>query len=143
MYRRYAKQTWGWWVWLVLPWLAACSMQQASSDQALEVVKQFQSALSAGRYDEAMAAYGDEFFQTRSRESWQQQLRQITDKLGSLQSSELSEQQINTVYSGRQFLFIFVNKYANGYATETMVLQQPVDSPAIKIVMHKLDSTAL
>jgi len=134
---------WIWLVWLVLPLLGACSMQQASSEQALEVVKQLQAALSAERYEDAMAFYSEEFFQIRSRESWRQYLQQVREKLGQLQSSELSEQQINTVYSGRQFLFVFINKYINGYATETMVLLQPVDSPGIKIVMHKLDSTVL
>lgn len=137
------KLFWGWVMWLVLPLLGACSMPQASSEQALAVVKKFQTALTAQDYGAAMNFYDEAFFQTRSREIWQTQLRQVRDKLGELKASELSEQQINTVYSGRQFLFVFVNRYSNGYITETMVLLQPVDSPDIKIVMHKLDSTAL
>lgn len=118
-------------------------MQQASGDQAQEVVRKFQAAFNAGNHDAALMLYGDEFFQLRSRESWLAQLRQMREKLGELQSSQLSESQINTVYSGRQFLFVFVNKYSLGNATETMVLLQPVDSPQIKIVMHKVESSAL
>lgn len=134
--------------WVVFGLLAfvlsgACSMQQASGEQAQDIVRKFQAAFNAGDFSLAMSFYGDEFFQVRTRDGWEAQLRQMREKLGKVEASRLSETQINTVYSGRQFLFVFENKYDRGTASETMVLLQPVDSPDIKIVMHKLDPAVL
>lgn len=136
------------WFWALFGLLAAvlfgaCSMQQATGEEAQDVVRKFQAAFNAENYNLAMTLYGEEFFQVRSRDDWEAKLRQAREKLGELETSRLSETQINTVYSGRQFLFVFENKYRNGNTSETMVLLQPVDSPDIKIVMHKFDSSVL
>lgn len=123
--------------------LAACSAPQATGDQARQVVEQFYAALKAADYAGAAGHMDPNFFQREPQEVWIASMKNIADKLGPLQEMKLKESQINTIYSGRQFLYIFINRYEKGNATETVVLLQPLDKKEIKVVAYKVESVHL
>lgn len=122
---------------------AGCNMKQATEAQARQIVDQFYLAIKAGDFAGASKSLSEEFFQREPRESWIATMQKNASKLGALQEIKLKETQVNTIYSGRQFLYIFINRYEKGNATETMVLLQPVDKPAIEIVAYKVESILL
>lgn len=123
--------------------LAACGAPQATGDQARQVVEQFYAALKAADYTGAAGHMDPNFFQREPQDVWIASMKNVAAKLGPLQEMKLKESQINTIYSGRQFLYIFINRYEKGNATETVVLLQPLDKKEIKVVAYKVESVLL
>ena len=68
--------------------------------------------------------YSDAFYEATDRDSWEELYNKIHSALGELISTELISWHINSTVStsgsGRNFRFIYDNKYKNGNATETI-----------------------
>lgn len=123
--------------------LFACGMQQASTDQVKRLADKYWHEMQQGNIDEALKYYGKSFFEVEPESVWRARLAEVGAKLGKLKKWELRDAEINTMYSGRQYMFKFVNAYEKGNATETVIFFQPVDDPAIFIAAHKIESMAL
>lgn len=126
-----------------VPLLVACSPPQATDDEARQVVDQFYAAIKAADYAGAARHMDPTFFQRESQEVWIASMKGIAAKLGPLQEMKLKERQVNTTYSGRRFLYTFVNHYEKGNATEMVVLLQPLDRKEAKVVVYKVESVHL
>lgn len=124
--------------------LSACTMaNHANSEKALAVAQAFYDVIRTRDFDHALSFYDPGFFEVQPRESRLTYFQGIAETLGSLKEVTLSESQINTIYSGRQYLYVFVNQYEHGNATETMTLMQPLEQEQILIVSHKIESLLL
>lgn len=123
--------------------IGGCDNQQAGGEQVKGLADKFWQTVQQANYDEALAFYGKDFFARQPEAAWKAHLEEIHAKLGALQSWRLKEAQINTTYSGRQYMFKFINAYEKGNATETLVFFQPVDDETVTIVAHQIQSLAL
>lgn len=123
--------------------LSACDMQQTKSDVVQGIAERYWHTIQQAKYDEALTFYGKEFFSLQPEATWKARLEEIRDKLGPLKSWRLKDTHINTVYSGRQFTFKFINTYEKGHATETLVFFQRVADDPVSIVSHQIESLAL
>ena len=128
---------------VVLALLSACAEDHASGNKALAIAQSFFERIRDGDIDGALTYYDPSFFEARPLATWRDYLTQVRAKLGGLKKISLSESQINTIYSGRQYFYVFVNNYEGGNATETITMMQPVDQEEIKIVSHKIESLLL
>lgn len=124
--------------------LSACTTaNHASGEKALAVAQAFFDVVRTRDFDRALSFYDPGFFEVEPRESRLTYFQGIAETLGSLKEVTLSESQINTIYSGRQYLYVFVNQYERGNATETVTLMQPLEQEKIVIVSHKIESLLL
>lgn len=124
--------------------LSACSSSNhASGEKALAVANAFFEVIRARDFERALAFYDPGFFEVEPRASRLAYLQNVAETLGSLKQVTMSESQINTIYSGRQYLYVFVNQYERGNATETVTLMQPIGKEQILIVSHKIESLLL
>lgn len=122
--------------------LLSCT-KDVSDEQAEKTMQEFQAALQAQDFDKALSYYSNSFFEIVPRESWEKQLKEVQEKLGAIQSFKLKERSVNTVFSGKRFIYIYNVTYAQDVATETIVLEQELTEKQAKIVVHKIDSKAL
>jgi hypothetical protein len=122
---------------------SGCDRPQASAEHVKALADKYWQAVQQGKYDEVLKFYGKSFFQLQPEAAWKARLEEIHAKLGSLKTWSLRDSQVNTMYSGRQYMFKFVNAYEKGNATETLIFFQPVDDEAITIVAHQTESLAL
>ena len=122
---------------------SGCDKPQASADHVKVIADKYWQAVQQGNYNEVLKFYGKSFFQLQPEATWKARLEEIHNKLGSLKTWSLRDSQVNTMYSGRQYMFKFVNAYEKGNATETLIFFQPVDDEAITIVAHQTESLAL
>lgn len=128
---------------ITLALVSACAEEHASGSKALVVAQSFFERVRDGDIDGALTYYDPSFFEAHPQAIWRDHLAQVAAKLGALKKISLSESQINTIYSGRQYFYVFVNNYERGNATETITMMQPIDKDEIKIVSHKVESLLL
>ncbi len=126
----------------VLVVVTGCT-QEASQSTVEVTAQEFFGAIKSQNYDKAMEFYSDEFFNLLPREAWLEYLKETNATLGELQKSKLRRSHVNTVFSGRRFVFEFSNQYANGFAKETLIFFQKVRSEDILIQMHRIESKLL
>lgn len=140
--RKWAKNSVAF-LFVTLVLVTACGDDHAPGNKALVTAQSFFERVRDGDIDGALTYYDPIFFEAHPLETWRDYLMKARTNLGVLKKISLSESQINTIYSGRQYFYVFVNNYERGNATETITLMQPIDQPEIKIVSHKIESLLL
>jgi hypothetical protein len=87
--------------------------------------------------------YRADFFNLQSQNEWIDYLKYVRQELGEIENIKLKQNQVNTVFSGRRFIYEYSVKYEKGYAKETVMFFQEINSPEIKVQMHKINSNLL
>lgn len=123
--------------------LAGCDKPQASTEHVKGLAEKYWQAVQQANFDEALTFYGKGFFEAQPESAWKARLQEVQAKLGPLKTWRLKDTQINTMFSGRQYMFKFINAYEKGNATETLVFFQQVNEEDVKILAHQIESLAL
>ncbi|KAF0190636.1 MAG: hypothetical protein FD165_2538 [Gammaproteobacteria bacterium] len=132
---------------LVLGALGGCDMTGSGSvgmggsavADAERVAARFFEAAKAKDYDAAAQLFID----TASGAGAADQLKLNQMKLGDLQSYELRDTTVNTIFSGRRFTLKYVTRYPGFNATETLILFESVSAPGIGIEVYHVSSAGL
>lgn len=116
---------------------SACSIKSPPLDAAQTVAEQFFAARMAGDTATALSHYSTK----RPAETWQAHLDHIESSLGTLLSSELKGTEVNTVLSGRYYIFDYTTRYSGGAnARETLTIFNKVDEEQTTIVAHDVSA---
>ena len=100
--------------------LVACSNPGNTVSKAEEVADNFYQALKNKDFEKAAAYFQDS--PSDPRGTWLAELRQYNSKLGTLESYKLVDKEVDTVYSGTRYIFVYQTKYSKYPARETLVL---------------------
>jgi len=122
--------------------LTGCT-QEADEAQVLPLAEAFFTTIKEKNFEQSLTFYTQDFFNLKSKAQWLDYLKDVNAKLGNLEGIKIRRQQVNTIFSGRRFIFEFSNRYTNGLATETVIFFQKVGDEKIKIQMHKIVSKKL
>lgn len=121
---------------------AGCQPQQVSSStEAKNVVDRFYLALKNKDLEGASSFFKDTV--ARPASSWFEQLKEVNEKLGDLQSHEIASELTNTVYSGQRFTVKVKTQYTKFHATENLVLFEGVSDNVIQIEAWIVNSRGL
>ncbi len=121
--------------------LAGCQIGPPSSGAAERVASEYYQAIKAQDLAGAVMFYQDTNVQPR--EQWLQQLEDQREKLGDLQSYELVETTVNTVFSGVRYILRYKTRYTQATATETLIMFESVSDSKMVIQGLTLRSRAL
>lgn len=127
---------------LVMALLAGCT-EEASEEQVAPMVEEYFATLEAKDYDKLLTFYHDDFFNLQTKQEWLDHLNFVRATLGEIQNIKLKQKQVNTVFSGRRFIYEYSLKYEKGFAKETVMFFQEINTDVIKVHMHKIDSNLL
>lgn len=97
------------------------------------------AAIKAKDFQHAASLYSDQFYRATTPQKWQAHLERINDKWGDLQSYELSNVVVNSVYSGVRFALKYKTEYAKRGAFETLVFFRRIDQDRINIITHRME----
>jgi len=122
--------------------LLGCS-KEVSEVHVAPLIDEYMATLKAKDYEKLLSFYRDDFFNVQSPGEWIDYLKRIRGTLGEIISVKQKQKQVNTVFSGRRFIYEYSVKYEKGYAKETIMFFQEVTSPDIKVQMHKIESPLL
>ncbi len=121
---------------LSLPLVACEQLQpQQGSAQADAIVRQYMTAIKAGKFAQAAA-----FFPADKRQEWQAFLTDNQQRLGSLGEYSLSGPEMNTVYSGQYFIYIIDADYERRSTHEVVTLFLGLKDSKPHIAFHKITS---
>lgn len=106
---------------VLLVW--GCSIGSPGVEVGREVAQNFYQAMAQGDTDGALAYFAD----NHTPESWRSHLDNIRDSLGQVESFQPGAEEVNTVLSGRLYIFEYQVRYdSQVQAKETLTLFDPV-----------------
>lgn len=105
---------------LVCAWLAACSDSGNTLGMAEQVADNFYRAVKSQDFEKAAAYFQDSPGDPRGK--WLEELRANNSKFGILESYKLVDKEVDTVYSGTRYIFVYQTKYSKYPARETLIL---------------------
>jgi hypothetical protein len=105
---------------LLCAWLVGCSDPGNSLSMAEQLADNFYQAVQSQDFEKAATYFQDSPSDPRGR--WLAELRQYNTKLGTLQSYKLVDKEVDTVYSGTRYIFVYQTKYSKYPARETLIL---------------------
>lgn len=125
------------WLVLVLA-LSACSVGSPDADVVQKVVDQFYQTQQQQDIDSAVKFYSDK----RSPDAWRSHLENIADSLGKVETYQFKLVEVNTVLSGRFYIFEYEVLYSSGKnAKEILTLYNTVESDDVTtIVAHVISA---
>jgi major membrane immunogen (membrane-anchored lipoprotein) len=100
--------------------LMGCSDPGDTVDRAQQVADGYYQALKNKDFEKAAGYFMNTKVEPRSQ--WLEQLRDYNNKLGDLQSHELIDKVVSTVYSGTRYTLRYKTKYSKFPANETLIL---------------------
>jgi hypothetical protein len=100
--------------------LLGCSDPSNTVGMAEQVADKFYQAIKSNDFEKAAAYFQDTPSDPRGR--WLAELRENHNKLGALQSYKLVDKEVDTVYSGTRYVFVYQTKYTKYAARETLIL---------------------
>lgn len=104
--------------------VTACSIGSPGTDVAQKAVDGFYQAQQQQDMESALKYFSDK----RAPEEWRSHLEHLRDSLGNVQNSSLKHTEVNTVLSGRFYIFEYQVNYSSGKgAKETLTLFDSVD----------------
>lgn len=106
--------------------LVGCSDPGDTVNMAEQVADGYYQALKNKDFEKAAGFFMDTRAQPRAQ--WLDELRAYNSKLGELQSYELVDKVVNTVYSGTRYTLRYKTKYSKFPAYETLILFEGVSS---------------
>lgn len=101
-------------------WLAGCSDPGNSMTVARQVTDNFFQAVKTKDFEKAASYFQDSPSDPRGR--WLAELRENNGKLGDLEAYRLVDKEVDTVYSGTRYIFVFQTRYTKAAAQETLIL---------------------
>lgn len=105
--------------------LAGCSIGSPPGDVAQQSADGFFQAQQQQDMEKALSFYSDK----RLPEEWRAHLERVRDTLGTVQSYTLKNSEVNTVLSGRFYIFDYQVSYSSGKgAKETLTLFDSVEA---------------
>lgn len=122
--------------------LGGCS-KEVSEDRVSPLVDEYMETFKAKDYEKLLTFYRPDFFNLQNSTEWVDHLKSIHNTLGEIQNVKQKQKQVNTVFSGRRFIYEYSVKYEKGYTKDTVMFFQEVTSPEVKIQMHKIESPLL
>ena len=105
---------------LLCAWLAGCSDPGNTMGMAEQLADNFYQAVKSKDFDKAAAYFQDSPSDPRGR--WLAELRENNSKLGSLEDYKLVDKEVDTVYSGTRYIFVYQTQYSKYPARETLIL---------------------
>ena len=105
---------------LLSVWLGGCSNPGNTVGMAQQLADNFYQAVKSQDFEKAAAYFQDSPSDPRGR--WLAELRDNNKKLGSLESYKLVDKEVDTVYSGTRYIFVYLTKYSKHTARETLIL---------------------
>lgn len=122
----------------VLFLLTACSMGSPTGDVVAKEVEGFYKARQQQDVDLALGYYSNK----RPLEDWRHHLEHTVSKLGNVESYEQKGMEVNTVLSGRFYIFDYQVKYSSGTdAKETLTFFDTVkEDDKFGIVAHVISA---
>ena len=102
---------------------------QAAQQMALAYMKQVQG----GDFDQAVKFYPED-----TRRNWRDFLRKAQETNGPVRSYKFTNTEVNTVYSGKYYLFTVDVEYAKTSTTDYLTLFKSVSDDHLFIVSHKI-----
>lgn len=123
---------------LLLPLLSGCLTQANQSTEAEQIVNQVHQAFRDHHWDTVLPLYDKKFFQSRSKEQWQETLQQMTKNLGALKKVQPTFQQKDPRFGGDFYLFGSLLKFERGTVSETLTIYQGIDADRMTISGHLL-----
>ncbi len=127
---------------LLLFVVAGCT-KEASEEEVSPLMDEYIEALKAKDFEKLLTFYHPEFFNMRSEQEWIDYLLHVREVLGDIEGVKLKQKQVNTVFSGRRFIYEYSVKYERGYAKEVIMFVQKIGTEGIKVQMHKIESKLL
>ena len=105
--------------------VSGCSMGSPDINVAQKAVDGYYQAQQQQDLDKALTFYSDK----RSPEEWRAHLEHLRDSLGTVQGYSLKHTEVNTVLSGRFYIFEYQVNYSSGKgAKETLTLFDSVEA---------------
>lgn len=105
--------------------LAGCTIGSPGSDVAQKAADNFYQAQQQGDLETALGFYSDK----RTPEEWRAYLEHIQNELGTVKDYSLKHTEVNTVLSGRFYIFDYQVNYSSGKgARETLTLFDSVEA---------------
>lgn len=128
--------------------LSSCGGKVHTRQQAESMASQYMMYLQQEEYAKAVM-----LFSPKVRDSAREQLQKISDKLGHLKQYRMLGKEINTVFSGKYFLFEYGTeyekyskvdaKYTRNTATDVLTLFYSLSDKTLYIVSHAVESEGL
>ncbi len=105
--------------------LSACTVGSPGAEAGRQVAERYYQAMQKQDLDAALGFFSD----NRTPEAWRSHLENIAASLGSVERFEYKREEINTVFSGRYYIFEYQVNYDSGRnAKETLTLFDSVES---------------
>ncbi|MCC6303395.1 MAG: hypothetical protein IT489_11435 [Gammaproteobacteria bacterium] len=115
--------------------LAACGPSEIDM-KARGMAERYYQLIQQGQFAEAVL-----FFPEKERQVQLDALEQHRQKLGALQSFQISAEEQNTVYSGKFYIFTMDTQYEREQALETLTLKTWVSAnDSLSIVSQLVDA---
>ncbi len=115
--------------------LSACGPSEGDM-KARGMVERYYQLIQQGKIADAAR-----FFPEKERQLQLDALEQHRQKLGALQSFQISAEEQNTVYSGKFYIFTVDTQYEHAQALETLTLKTSVSAnDALNIVSQLVDA---
>ncbi|MEJ2553165.1 MAG: hypothetical protein P8164_13595 [Gammaproteobacteria bacterium] len=100
--------------------LVACTDPGNTLGKANQIADNFFKAVKSQDFEKAASYFEDTPHDPRGK--WLAELRQNNSKLGNLESYRMVDKEVDTVYSGTRYIFVYKTKYAKYPARETLIL---------------------
>lgn len=104
--------------------LVGCGPAPSNNEPAASIAQRYYDAIKNNDLQGAASLFLST--PTQPHEFWVEQLEEHREKLGDLQSYEIRDTNVNTVYSGRRFSLRVSAQYSKHPATETLILFEDV-----------------
>lgn len=121
---------------LLLLSLSACTIGSPGADVVKQRVEQFYQAQQQQDLEVALGFYSPS--EKLSIEAWRSHLEHVSESLGKVETHEFKRMEVNTVLSGRFYIFEYQVSYDSGKsAKETLTLFVTVETDDVPgIVAH-------
>jgi len=116
------------WAVLVIPALAGCGAKSPGIPPD-QLASRFYDAIINRDFNAAVSLYGG----SRPTEANIQELQELQAKLGDLQSYELQDTIVNTIFSGTRYIYTYRLQYANTAVTEMLIMFENIQGEPLYI----------
>ncbi|MCF6323311.1 MAG: hypothetical protein L3J89_03140 [Gammaproteobacteria bacterium] len=103
-------------------------------DEAMRIAESYYAMLQNGEFDNAV-----ELFEANQQGHWARFLQGNMKKLGLMTKYSFKSNMVNTVFSGKFYIYQISTRYGDQAADEILTLFLHVDDTEIEIASHKIN----
>ncbi len=103
-------------------------------DEAMRIAESYYAMLQNGEFDSAV-----ELFEVNQQGHWAMFLQDNMKKLGLMTKYSFKSNMVNTVFSGKFYIYQISTRYGDQAADEILTLFLHVDDTEIEIASHKIN----